>query len=79
MTEVDLNENNGLLYLTPNFYMKIVDFAKTHKIGFNILGLEGFSGRDNIVLWEGLIGRCLKSNTNNYKINIDNVINAIGK
>lgn len=57
--------------------MKMSDFTKNIDIGFKILGLEGFSIRDNIVICVGIIGRCLKSTTNQYKIEIKNAVNTI--
>ena len=76
LTEINLNENHGLFYCSPNFFLPIKSF-KNIKISLKSKGFCSFK-EENIMTCIGFLGRIMKNSNVKYKVKINDIIEVIG-
>lgn len=74
-TEVDMNNNNGIIYCNPDFLLTVKDFSEKIKIWIQTQGYEEVESGDNLLISIGFLGRCSNNSQTKYKIYIDKVVN----
>lgn len=73
--DVDMNNNRGLFYCAPEFFLRTKDI---HNIKLGILSSGyGLINRENLVITFGFIGKATQNTNINYKCDIKDVIEAI--
>lgn len=80
VTEVDMNENKGIFYCSPDYSMSIEDFSNhVVKIGIQTKGYEDMKEGENLSVCIGFIGRCSTSSEDNFKSKkIKKVVDIMG-
>ena len=73
--EVDMNENQGIFYCSPDFMISLEDI-KHIEIGIQTKGYEEFKGK-NLVISIGFIGRMTNSSNTRYRVDIKPIIEAM--
>lgn len=76
LIECDMNNNMGIVYISPNFSMLIKDFSKYIKILVKTQGYDNFSG-NNIQLDIVFMGRTSNNMNHKYKVNINNIVDSL--
>ena len=66
--EVDMDQNKGIFYCSPNFMISLEDL-KNIEIRIQTKGYEEFTGR-NLAISIGVIGRLTNSSKTKYKLDI---------
>ena len=74
--EVDMSENKGIFYCSPDFSVHVKDF-ELFKIGIQTRGYEDLVKRSNLLVNIDFIGKLPDNSTTKYKLNIDGIINGI--
>lgn len=74
--EIDLSDNIGIFYCSPNFILSINDLQKI-EIGIQTRGYEEFSGHSNLLINIGYLGRLTDSSTIQYKLDIKQIVEAM--
>lgn len=76
LVEVDMNNNIGIIYLCPNFNMMVRDFVKHIKLVVQTKGYGQFQ-YSNIQLDVIFLGKTMNHINNNFKIQINGIIEAL--
>ena len=76
-TEIDMNNNIGIVYCMPDFMMSLKDLQQDIKIGIKTKGYEQQIKGSNLVINIGFIGRCTNYADNKVKIKVEDVVNLI--
>ena len=71
-TEIDMNNNIGIVYCMPDFMMSLKDLQTDIKIGYE----QQIKG-SNPVINIGFIGRCTNYADNKVKIKVEDVVNLL--
>ena len=71
--EADMNQNRGIFYLSPDYFMSIKDFCKYYEIGILTKGLDNMEG-ETLALCIGFIGQTSNNISIKYKINIKDIV-----
>ena len=74
--EVDVSNNMGIFYCSPDFSISILDLELI-EIGIQIRGYEDLDKRSNLLINIGFIGKLTNSSTTRYKLNIDGIVSRI--
>ena len=74
--EVDMNDNKGIFYCSPDFSVSTQDIDLL-EIGIQTRGYEDLDKKSNLLINIGFIGRLTDSSTTQYKLNIDGIISGI--
>lgn len=75
LTEVDMNENRGLYYIAPNFFMPSKNLVAL-KIAIKTKGY-GTIKRENLDITIGFLGKSTCNTNINYKCDILDIIEGI--
>ena len=70
-TEIDMNDNIGIVYCMPDFMMSLKDLQQDIKIGIKTKGYEQQVKGSNLVINIGFIGRCTNYADNKVKIKVE--------
>ena len=76
-TEIDMNNNIGIVYCMPDFMMSLKDLQQDIKIGIKTKGYEQQIKGSNLVINIGFIGRCTNYADNKVKIKVEDVVNLL--
>ena len=76
-SEVDMNENKGIFYCSPDFSVSTQDIDLL-EIGIQTRGYEELDKKSNLLINIVFIGRLTDSSTTQYMLNIDGIISGIG-
>lgn len=76
MIEVDMNNNFGLAYIAPNYFMTLKDFCDHIKIIAQAKGYKNLIGK-NILLDIVFLGKTMNHINVRYKVNIEQVIASV--
>ena len=76
-TEIDMNNNIGIVYCMPDFMMCLKDLQQDIKIGIKTKGYEQQIEGSNLVINIGFIGRCTNYADNKVKIKVEAVVNLL--
>ena len=76
-TEIDMNNNIGIIYCMPDFMMSLKDLQQDIKIGIKTKGYEQQVKGSNLVINIGFIGRCTNYADNKVKIKVEDVVNLL--
>ena len=76
-TEIDMNNNIGIVYCMPDFMMSLKDSQQDIKIGIKTKGYEQQVKGSNLVINIGFIGRCTNYADNKVKIKVEDVVNLL--
>ena len=76
-TEIDMNDNIGIVYCMPNFMMSLKDLQQDIKIGIKTKGYEQQVKGSNLVINIGFIGRCTNYADNKVKIKVEDIVNLL--
>ena len=77
-TEIDLNNNKGIIYSTLDFLLTIKEFVNHIKIGIQTKGYEDVEQGDNLLITLlGILGRCSINAKTKYKVFTHNVVDLI--
>ena len=68
-----MNQNGGIFYLCPDYFMSTKDFYKYYEIRILIKGLDNMEG-ETLALCVGFIGRTSNNTSIKYKINIKDIV-----
>jgi len=77
VTEVDMNENKGIFYCSPDFMLDVTEFSKHIKIGIQTKGYEDYKG-NNLLLCVGFIGKLLENCNSRFKVKLADVVELMG-
>ena len=75
-SEIDMNDNIGIIYCMPDFMMSLKDLQQDIKIGIKTKGYEQVKG-SNLVINIGFIGRCTNYANNKVKIKVEDIVNLL--
>lgn len=75
--EVDMNNNSGILYCSPDFMMSIKDFIKHIHIGIQTKGYKEANSGDNLLVHVAFLGRCTTNSRIIYKVFVDQVVELL--
>lgn len=75
--EVDMNNNSGILYCSPDFMMSIKDFIKHIHIGIQTKGYKEANSGDNLLVHVAFLGRCTTNSRIKYKVFVDQVVELL--
>ena len=73
-TEIDMNNNIGIVYYMPHFMMSLKDLQQDIKIGIKSKGYEQQVKGSNLVI---NIGRCTNYADNKVKIKVEDVVDLL--
>ena len=76
-TEIDINNNIGIVYCMPGFMMSLKDLQQDIKIGIKTKGYEQQVKGSNLVINIGFIGICTNYADNKVKIKVEDVVNLL--
>ena len=76
-TEIDMNNNIGMVYYMPDFMISIKDLQQDIKIGIKTKGYEQQVKGSNLVINIGFIGRCMNYSDNKVKIKVEDIVNIL--
>ena len=76
-TEIDMNNNIGIVYCMPDFMMSLKDLQQDIKIGIKTKGYEQQVKGSNLVINIGFIGRCTNYADNKVKVKVEDVANLL--
>ena len=76
-TQIDMNNNIGIVYCMSDFMMSLKDLQQDIKIGIKIKGYEQQVKGSNLVINIGFIRRCTNCVDNKVKINVEDVVNLL--
>ena len=74
--EVDMTDNRGIFYCSPDFSVSTRDLDLL-EIGIQTRGFEDLDKQSNLLINIGFIDRLTNSSTTQYKLNIDAIISGI--
>ena len=74
--EVDMNENKGKFYCSPDFSVSVKDLELL-EVGIKTRGYEDLDKQSNLLINIGFLGRLTESSTIKYRLNIDGIISSI--
>ena len=74
--EVDMSDNKGIFYCSPDFSISTRDIDLL-EIGIQTRGFEDLDKQSNLLINTGFLGRLIDSSTTQYKLNIDGIISGI--
>ena len=74
--EVDMSENKGIFYCSPNFSVSVKDLELL-EIRIQTSGYEDLVKRSNLLANIGFIRKLTDSSTTKYKLNMDGIISGI--
>ena len=76
-TEIDMNNNIGIVYCMPDFMMSLKDLQQDIKVGIKTKGYEQEVKGSNLVINIGFIGRYTNYSGNKVKIKVEDVVNLL--
>ena len=76
-TEIDMNNNIGIVYCMLDFMMSLKDLQQYIKIGIKTIGYEQQVKGSNLVINIRFIGRCTKYADNKVIIKVEDVVNLL--
>ena len=76
-SEIDMNDNIGIVYCMPDFMMSLKDLQQDIKILIKTKGYEQQVKGSNSVINIGFIGRCTNYEDNKAKIKVEDIINLL--
>ena len=74
--EVDMNDNRGIFYCSPNFSVSTRDIDLL-EIKIQTRGFEDLDKQINLLINIDFLGRLTDSSTTQYKLNIDGIVSGI--
>ncbi|GLU15427.1 hypothetical protein SLE2022_319210 [Rubroshorea leprosula] len=76
--EIDLSEQGGFAYFTPNFQMDIKAFKQFLKIGIMTKGYSMAEGEKNLLVCIGFTGQITHNGTTNYRVTSEEICEIFG-
>ena len=76
-TEIDMNNNIGIVYCMPDFMMNLEDLQQDIKIGIKTKRYKQQVKGSNLVINKGFIGRCTNYADDKVKIKVEDVVNLL--
>lgn len=74
--EVDMSNNSGLFYCSPDFSISVRDLDLI-EIGIQAKGYEDLVKNSNFLINVGFIGKLTDNSITRYRLDIDGIISAI--
>ena len=68
LTEVDMSNNGGIFYCSPDFMINSKEFGKYIKIGIQTKGYEEINCGNNLLVCVGFIGKLATNSSSRFKI-----------
>ncbi|KAG5606900.1 hypothetical protein H5410_028392 [Solanum commersonii] len=78
LPEVDMSNNGGIFYCSPDFIINSKEFGKYIKIGIQTKGYEEMNCGNNLLVCVGFIGKLATNNSSRFKIKIDDAVGIMG-
>ena len=76
-SEIDMNDNIGIIYCMSDLMMSLKDLQQDIKIGIKTKGYEQQVKGSNLVINIGFIGRCTNYADNKVKIKVEDIVNLL--
>lgn len=78
LTEVDMTNNGGIFYISPDFLMNLKEFGQNIKIGIQTKGYEEMNSGNNLLMCIGFIGKLTLSSNTKFKLKVNDVVEIMG-
>ena len=78
LTEVDMTNNDGIFYCSPDFMINSAEFGQYIKVGFQTKGYEDMNGGNNLLVCLGFIGKLSSNSNTRFKLKVDDVVELMG-
>ncbi|KAG5616631.1 hypothetical protein H5410_016455 [Solanum commersonii] len=78
LTEVDMTNNGGIFYISPDFMINLREFEKHIKIGIQTKGYEEMSSGNNLLMCIGFIGKIASKSNTRFRLKVEDVVEVIG-
>ena len=74
LTWVDMTNNGGISYISPEFMMNLKEFRKKIKIGLQTKGYEEMQNGKNLLMCIGFLGKTTDNSNTRFKLQIKDVV-----
>jgi len=78
LTEVDMTNNGGIFYISPDFMINLGEFGKHIKIGIQTKGYEEMSSGNNLLMCIGFIGKVASKSNTRFRLKVEDVVEVMG-
>ncbi|KAG5579129.1 hypothetical protein H5410_049756 [Solanum commersonii] len=78
LTEVDMTNNGGIFYISPDFMINLREFGKHIKIGIQTKGYKEMSSETNLLMCIGFIGKVASRSNTRFKLKVEDVVEVMG-
>ena len=78
LTEVDMTNNGGIFYVSPDFMINLGEFGRHIKIGIQTKGYEEMEGGNNLLMCIGFIGKMALNSNTRFKLKVADVVEVMG-
>lgn len=68
LTDVDMTNNGGIFYISPDFMMNLKEFGKHIKIGLQTKGYEEIQNGKNLLMCIGCLGKITDNSNTRFKL-----------
>ncbi|KAG5608537.1 hypothetical protein H5410_019818 [Solanum commersonii] len=77
LTEVDMTNNGGIFYISPDFMINLREFGKHIKIGIQTKGYEEMSSGNNLLMCTGFIGKIASKSNTRFRLKVEDVVEVM--
>ncbi|KAG5632774.1 hypothetical protein H5410_004491 [Solanum commersonii] len=78
LTEVDMTNNGGIFYISPNFMINLGEFGKHIKLGIQPKRYEEMSSGNNLLMCIGFIGKVASRSNTRFRLKVEDVVKVMG-